>query len=292
MSSAGPGGNGAATWAEWEILTSKAEIGNQSETDSIEEDYRGYRNQVNKETPHLTLDDDIKSECGRGYDTRLIKCDWCNKAFKICHLRKHIQTKHPDKVIKKEFVHKMSVSNESEKNVRSPKIKEEYVGLNNNATSTMVKKRSSSSSPITSSNVGHVPEVKRPKKSDETGSIFFSKRENPAVIFGEIDDDSGEDEHEKFVDAQESGIVRTAGINYINRIIKPLAYPRYGCYSDKHSKIHTYSSASRHLNQKLNLLHTNAIVQGMEELEGSSPMTPLSQPSPKLKVASHVRVQH
>ena len=62
MSSAGPGGNGAATWAEWEILTSKAEIGNQSETDSIEEDYRGYRNQVNKETPHLTLDDDIKSE--------------------------------------------------------------------------------------------------------------------------------------------------------------------------------------------------------------------------------------
>ena len=51
-----------------------------------------------------------------------------------------------------------------------------------------MKKRSSSSSPITSSHVGHVPEVKRPKKNDETGSIFFSKRENPAVIFGEIDD--------------------------------------------------------------------------------------------------------
>merc|ERR1712110_425264 len=122
MSSAGPGfeyGVGESiTWSEWEDLIESRDSSNsanQIESDQIEEDYDSYRIQVNKETPNLTLDDDIKSECGRGYDTRLIKCDWCNKAFKICHLRKHIQTKHPDKVIKKEFVHKMSVSNESEK---------------------------------------------------------------------------------------------------------------------------------------------------------------------------------
>jgi hypothetical protein len=149
---------------------------------------------------------------------------------------------------------------------------------------------------------GGGPEVKRPKKSDETGSIFFSRRENPAVIFGE-DDTSGEEEEQKGETGSHDhqtgsgiGLAQsrvTSGLNFINRMIKPLSYPRYGCYPDKHSKIHTYSSASRHLNQKLNLLHSNALAQGIEELEGSSPMTPLSQPSPKLKVsAAHVRVQH
>ena len=71
-------------------------------------------------------------------------------------------------------------------------------------------------------------------------------------------------------------------------------------------------SASRNLNQKLQLLQSPIIqgisaenwkkilntIIGMEqaEFEGSSPMTPLSQPSPnlppKLNKLAHVRVQH
>jgi len=145
-----------------------------------------------------------------------------------------------------------------------------------------VKKRSLSNSSASSP----IESVKRPKK-DEERSFFFQRRENPTVIFARSDSD----------DASENDEDTTAhsGLNYINRIIRPLAYPRYGCYTEKNAKMHTYSSASRHLNQKLNLLQTNSIVQGLEgnEFEGSSPMTPLSQPSPKLKVVtSHVRVQH
>ena len=69
MSSAGPGfeyGVGESiTWSEWEDLIESRDSSNsanQIESDQIEEDYDSYRIQVNKETPNLTLDDDIKSE--------------------------------------------------------------------------------------------------------------------------------------------------------------------------------------------------------------------------------------
>ena len=46
-----------------------------------------------------------------------------------------------------------------------------------------------------------------------------------------------------FLDASENDEDTTthSGLNYINRIIRPLAYPRYGCYTEKNAKMHTYS---------------------------------------------------
>jgi len=262
------------SWLEWEN-----DLPNDS--DSTEEEFLEYRQTVAKETPQLTIDQDIKSECGGGYvQTQLMECPFCKKVFKVCHIRDHMIRRHPDTKIKNEPPSNLSMSLPSGS---KGGIKKEYIGLNNNA---MVKKRSlsSASSPIES--------VKRPKK-DEERSFFFQRRENPTVIFARSDSD---DASETDDDTTTTTTTTThSGLNYINRIIRPLAYPRYGCYSEKNAKMHSYSSASRHLNQKLNLLQTNSIVQGLEgnEFEGSSPMTPLSQPSPKLKVVtSHVRVQH
>ena len=48
---------GHQTWQEWE-----KELNDGDSSDSVEEDYSNYRQQVNKETPNLILDEDIKSE--------------------------------------------------------------------------------------------------------------------------------------------------------------------------------------------------------------------------------------
>jgi len=259
------------SWLEW---------GNDlpNDSDSAEEEFLEYRQTVKKETPQLTIDHDIKSECGGGYvQTQLMECPMCKKVFKVCHIRDHMIRRHPDTKVKTEPPSNPSMSLPS--GSKEVKVKKEYIGLNNNA---MVKKRSLSNSSASSP----IESVKRPKK-DEERSFFFQRRENPTVIFARSDSDDASENDED--------TTTHSGLNYINRIIRPLAYPRYGCYTEKNAKMHTYSSASRHLNQKLNLLQTNSIVQGLEgnEFEGSSPMTPLSQPSPKLKVVtSHVRVQH
>lgn len=258
------------TWAEWEESLSV-------ECES-EEDYANYRATVGKETPDLRLEADIKSECGGGYETELVRCDWCNLAFKICHLRAHVLTRHPEMP---EIKYTPPETSTIQK-VKKEALLRPNDQFNNN---TLVKKRSNSpivsETPTTTSQ----PSTKRIKKEkDERTSIFFSRRENPVVIFGECDEDDKID----VVEPHRS---------YINHYMKPIAYPRYGCYVDKNAKMHAYSSASRNLNQKLQLLQS-PILQGMEqtEFEGSSPMTPLSQPSPnlppKLNKLAHVRVQH
>ena len=30
------------------------------------------------------------------YETELVRCDWCGVAFKLCHLRHHVQLRHPE----------------------------------------------------------------------------------------------------------------------------------------------------------------------------------------------------
>jgi len=153
------------SWLEWEN-----DLPNDS--DSTEEEFLEYRQTVAKETPQLTIDQDIKSECGGGYvQTQLMECPLCKKVFKVCHIRDHMIRRHPDTKVKTEPPSNLSMSLPS--GSKEVKIKKEYIGLNNNA---MVKKRSlsSASSPIES--------VKRPKK-DEERSFFFQRRENPTVIF-------------------------------------------------------------------------------------------------------------
>jgi len=120
-------------------------------------------------------------------------------------------------------------------------------------------------------------------------SIFFN-RAPPVVIYGEISSD--ESDHEDVKKFNPEGVKLT----YINRLVQPMAYPRYGCLSDvtKGSKVIPFSSAARQLNQQLSLINPSGpVLTGLEgpEFEGSSPMTPLSQPSPKLKpVLSQMRV--
>jgi len=67
----------------------------------------------------------------------------------------------------------------------------------------------------------------------------------------------------------------------MSRQVTPIAFPRYGCYSDvvKNSAIPPFSSAARQLNQHLALIaQPNPVVTAFEaqDFKGSSPMTPLS----------------
>merc|ERR1711892_237062 len=80
------------TWAEWEesLADSDAAFG------ESEAEYADYRETVGRETPDLRLEHDIKSECSGVYETELVRCDWCGVAFKLCHLRHHVQLRHPE----------------------------------------------------------------------------------------------------------------------------------------------------------------------------------------------------
>lgn len=76
---------------------------------------------------------------------------------------------------------------------------------------------------------------------------------------------------ESDVEEEKYKLVATDGLNYINRLVQPMAFPRYGCYSDisKGSKVLPFSryllskrldstknafSAARQLNQQLSLI--------------------------------------
>jgi hypothetical protein len=262
---------------------------------------------VDRETPHLTMEKDIAISQS-GFGCLLAKCEYCRQVVKVSCLRRHVQTNHPEENNK-------SVKTEIKCDIKTDKLNthslpiatvilnkadiKQEPNINNNSKLSKAKKRQApTSGPINE-------KIKKRLKSDEVGtarkesrtsdrSIFFN-RPNPVVIYGDVgsSEESDADESQKY-----HKDIDHSGITYINRLVQPMAFPRYGCYSDitKGSKVLPFSSAARQLNQQLSLISPSGpVLPGMEgpDFEGSSPMTPLSQPSPKLKpVLSQVRVQH
>lgn len=283
------------TWAEWEesLADSDAAFG------ESEAEYADYRETVGRETPDLRLEHDIKSECSGVYETELVRCDWCGVAFKLCHLRHHVQLRHPEMPEMKytpptptfdvTSMHRGTIKKEPTMASSRPTATTTTTSTSNDQFNNNLKVKKRAASPTTTTSTtaptgGNESNKRVKKEKDERNSIFFSRRENPVVIFGQCDSEEGEEALE----------TTTQHRNYINHYM-PLAYPRYGCYVDKNAKMHAYSSASRNLNQKLQLLQSPILQEPNEFDSGSSPMTPLSQPSPNLpprKLATHVRVQH
>lgn len=267
------------SWVEWSNSTDQSR--DQARDHALEV--------ISRETPHLQIDRDIaQTQSGRG--SLLGKCAICRQVVKLCALRRHVQVNHPDRVsVKTEPAPQSPVI------VTSPakaEIKQEP-NINNNAKPAKAKKRPNQNGTAAEKKKRIKPEDPTLRKESRSDRSIFFNRSNPVVIYGEVGSSEESD-----VEEEKYKLVATDGLNYINRLVQPMAFPRYGCYSDisKGSKVLPFSSAARQLNQQLSLIsQSGPVLPGMEgpEFEGSSPMTPLSQPSPKLKpVLSQVRVQH
>lgn len=234
------------TWSDWNNHLVKFET-------KTQQDYvrSKFLETVAVETPRIVDDRKLLSTLNTP-SFALAKCAICRKVFLPAVLTRHCHESHPD----------VKVDLETTSSRHALPVKNEPLEVKPKKTS----KRPPSQPQIRS---GH---TKRPRTESKDDRVLILPRSQPIIIYGEISSD------EEPADADSLPL---DGVTYVSRPINPIAYPRYGCYSDvvKGPSLAPFSSAARQLNQHLALIaQPNPVVPAFEaqDFKGSSPMTPLS----------------
>jgi len=242
------------TWADWNAALSK------SETKTTQDFARSaFLDSVNAETPRNVDDRRLLTSLNASSFT-LVKCELCRKVLLPASLRAHCKEHHAQVKLAAPSASSSLSSFTSKNRNSSSSIKEDIIDL---------KLKKNPKRPISQSQIRN----KRPRtESHKDDRVLILPRSQPIIIYGEISSDE---------EAAQPDCLPLDGISYMSRQVTPIAFPRYGCYSDvvKNSAIPPFSSAARQLNQHLALIaQPNPVVTAFEaqDFKGSSPMTPLS----------------
>jgi len=243
------------SWADWNAALSK------SETKTTQDFARSaFLDSVNAETPRNIDDRRLLTSLNASSFT-LVKCELCRKVLLPASLRAHCKEHQAQgKLIAPSASSSLSSLTSKNRN-SSSSTKEDIIDL---------KLKKNQKRPISQSQIRN----KRPRtESHKDDRVIILPRSQPIIIYGEISSDEET--------AAQPDCLPLEGISYMSRQVNPIAFPRYGCYSDvvKNSAIPPFSSAARQLNQHLALIaQPNPVVTAFEaqDFKGSSPMTPLS----------------
>jgi len=242
------------TWADWNATLSK------SETKTTQDFARSaFLDSVNAETPRNVDDRRLLTSLNASSFT-LVKCELCRKVLLPASLRAHCKEHHAQVKLTAPSASSSLSSFTSKNRNSSSSIKEDIIDI---------KLKKNPKRPISQSQIRN----KRPRtESHKDDRVLILPRSQPIIIYGEISSDE---------EAAQPDCLPIEGISYMSRQVNPIAFPRYGCYSDvvKNSAIPPFSSAARQLNQHLALIaQPNPVVTAFEaqDFKGSSPMTPLS----------------
>lgn len=243
------------TWADWNAALTK------SETKTTRDFARSaFLDSVNAETPR-TVDDRRLLTSLNASSFTLVKCELCRKVLLPASLRAHCREQHAQVKLTAPSASSSLSSLTSKNRNSSSSINDDMIDL---------KLKKNPKRPLSQSQIRN----KRPRtESHKDDRVLILPRSQPIIIYGEISSDEET--------ATQPDCLPLEGISYMSRQVNPIAFPRYGCYSDvvKNSTIPPFSSAARQLNQHLALIaQPNPVVTAFEaqDFKGSSPMTPLS----------------